>query len=71
MLTDAPTVRTNLDAIDELDDVHHALAGLAQLVLAAADSGMAEKDALLLTARLLDYFSLVVASANARLDAKD
>ncbi len=71
MLTDAPTVRTNLDAIDELDDVRHAMAGLAQLVLSAAHSDMAEKDALLLTARLLDYFSLVVASANARLDAKD
>ena len=68
MFTDKPVVTTRIQAIDELDEVRHSLAGLSTLLLAMQVADICDAEALSLSSRLLDYCALVLDSATDQLE---
>lgn len=69
MLADTPHIRTDLQAIDELDDIRQGIAGLSHIVLAMESADISSKNSLFLIARLLDYFALTMGACAKQLEA--
>lgn len=71
MFADAPPITSQLDALDEIDDIQHSLQGLSQIIHALKIADLAEHESLDLIARLLDYLSQSLSAAQTQLEESD
>ena len=62
-----PHIETKLDALDELEDVHMTISGLASITLALSNTGMPEPEAIRLVSYLLNYCALSARKAREQL----
>lgn len=69
MLAEAPCIRSNLQAIDALDEVGQGIEGLSHIVLALGSADVASASALFVVARLLGYFGRTVEAAVVQLES--